>query len=178
MRRLLFGLSLLPLTCRKSPPPKDPGGTVSVSWVGASTGHFSARGTGSWCPADSLVEILAVSNDSGVGLALITSGTVAPVQYPVLSSVVGADWRPMGFASLRVASDTALKGYEANSGLLQVTKGDPELVSGSIDVRLKLADGGDTLRMSGTFDRVAIKPAVGQCGRSPKPKAPPKPAAK
>jgi hypothetical protein len=177
MRRLLFGLTLLPLSCRKPPPAHDLGGNVTVSWVGAASGHFAARATGAWCPLDSLVEILAVSNDTGVGVTLITSGSVAAVQYPVISSVVGADWRPMGLASLRIASDTALKGYEANSGLVQVTKGDASLVSGTVDVRLRQSEGNDTLRMSGSFDRVPIKPAVGPCGRSPKPK-PAKPATK
>lgn len=167
MRRLLFGLALLPFSCRKSPPP-DPGGTLTVTWAGASKGRFAAAATGAWCARDSLVEILAVAGDTGFGFTLITPGTVKTGQYPVLAAAVGADWRPMGLVSLRLASDTALKGYEGNSGQLEVTQGSATLVSGTISVRLKQTDANDTLRLTGSFDRIAIAPAQGGCGRMPK----------
>lgn len=173
MRRLLLGLALVPLTCRKpARVADDAAGTLAVTWAGASKGRFVTLAAASWCRTDSLLEVLATRHDTGVGFAVIAQDSVRVAQYPVVSAAVQANWRPLGNAALRVATDSALRGYEATSGLINVTNVADGTISGTLDVRLKQADTPDTVRMGGRFTRLKITPAQGPCGRVSRPAAP------
>ena len=130
----------------------------------------------SWCRTDSLLEVLAARHDTGVGFAVIAQDSVRVAQYPVVSAAVQASWRPLGNAALRVANDSALRGYDATSGLINVTSVADGAVSGTLDLRLKQADTPDTVRMGGKFTRLRIVPAPAQCGRVARPAAAPRPS--
>ena len=166
MRRLFLGLALVPLTCRKPTRVDDDlPGTIAVTWNGSVNGKFSAPAVASWCRSDSLLEVLATRHDTGVGFSVLVQDSIRIAQYPVVSAAVLADWRPLGYAALRVATDTSLRGYEATSGLVHLTTLADSAVSGTLDLRLKLTDGADTLRIGGKFTLIRISPAQGRCGR-------------
>ncbi len=159
--------------CRKAPDPTAPleevAGSLAVQWTGFARGSFAAPARATWCPADSLLEVLAVRGDSGFGFALAVADSVRPSPHPVVAPSVVVSWRPLAIAALRWASDTAVGGYEANSGNIEVTEKVAAGVSGTIDLRLKLPESIDTIRLQGTFRRVAIEPASGACGRMQRP---------
>lgn len=181
MRRLFLGLALFPLTCRKpAQVAADVAGTVAVTWAGSAKGRFAAPAAALWCRTDSLLEVLATRHDTGVGFTVIAQDSVRVAQYPVVSAAVQANWRPLGYAALRVATDSALRGYEATSGLINVTGLADGTVTGTLDLRLKRADGPDTVRIGGKFTRLRIVSAQGPCGRvvRPAPAPPPRPAVK
>lgn len=156
--------------CRKSAataPADDASGTVSLQWTGVVAGGFTARAVATWCPSDSLLEIQAVRGDTGFGVALIEPSKVTAGQHPVVAPSVPVPWRPMALAALRWATDSAIKGFEANSGNVTLTDVSATQVSGQIDVRLKHIDTNDTLRLKGTLTRISYGPAKGACGRVP-----------
>lgn len=171
MRAVALGLLVLPFGCQeKAIEPLDGPGTVSVDWVASRTGKFAARPEVSWCPADSMLEILAIRGDTAFGLTLFAGDPIRLGQFPMVSGAVTSDWRPLAFGALRLASDSANVGFEATSGNVQVTRADPGVVSGTIDARFKRVDGPDTLRLTGAFVDLMVHPAEGQCGRIFKPK--------
>ena len=178
MRRLFLGLALVPLTCRKpARAAADLTGSVDVTWAGAVTGKFTAPGDASWCGTDSLLEVMAVRHDTGVAFTVLVQDVIRTAQYPVISATVQANWRPLGYAALRVATDTSLRGYEATSGVIHVTTLVDSAISGTLDLRLKRTDGPDTAKLRGTFTKLRIARARGQCGRLSKvaPGTPPAP---
>lgn len=167
MNRLLFGLALL-AACKKpaaTAPADDAVGVISVQWAGAVRGKFNVRGSSRWCATDSLLEVSAIRGDSGFGMALIEPDSIRPGQHPVVAPSVPVPWRPMAIAALRWVTDTAVKGFEANSGNISVTEVQGGSVSGTIDVRLKQTDTDDTIRLTGRFTKIPIEGAVSPCGR-------------
>lgn len=164
MRQLLL-LVLFTAACDRPATPVEPQGTLSVTWAGVTAGSLSAPATASWCAPDSLLEVVAVRGDTGVGFSLLVEDTVRVAQYPVLSGAMAVDWRPLAMAALRWASDTALHGFEGNDGKVEVTGASEGTVAGTLDLMLRVNDGTDTLRMTGEFRNVPIRPATGACGR-------------
>ena len=171
MRALAVGLLILPFGCREKPiQPLDGPGTVSIEWAPSSTGKLSVRPEVSWCPADTMLEILAIHGDTAFGLTLFAPDSIRVGQFPLVSGAVSSNWRPLGFGALRLASDSVNVGFEATSGTVHVTRADSGLVSGTIAARFKRVDGPDTLGVTGKFVDLRIRPAEGQCGRVFKPR--------
>jgi hypothetical protein len=155
-------------------PPAAPGETaaaVAVQWNGAVQGSFSAPAEGRWCPSDSLLEVLALRADTGFAFTLLAPDTLKATSYPVLSATIAATWRPLAYAAIRFAADTAIKGFEATGGNVVVSSVDNGTISGTLQVGMRINAGFDTLRLSGTFTDVPISPAAGHCGRVHKPKS-------
>jgi hypothetical protein len=135
---------------------------------------FAAPAREGWCARDTLLEILAVRNDSGVGLALYAQDSVRAEGYPVMRPGIFAPWRPQATASVRLLSSNALRGFESTGGQVTVTSsggsGDTQQVSGRFDFLVQLTTGGqDTLRLSGEFYQLPIVSEPASCGRANKP---------
>jgi hypothetical protein len=107
--------------------------------------------------------------DTGVGLALAMQDSLRPGQHPVVSSAVPVDWRPMALAAIRWVNDTAVRGFEGNSGNVVITAVGPDGVFGTIDLRLKHLNTSDTIRMTGRFSSVQVVPGDTLCGRTSQP---------
>ncbi len=166
MRALALGLLILPLGCQETVVQPDDGpGTVAVDWTASRTGKFSSRPETSWCPADSMLEILAIRGDTAFGITLFAQDSIRSGQFPLVSGAISANWRPLAFGALRLAADSVNVGFEASSGNVQVTRADSGRVSGTFDARFKRVDGPDTLRITGKFVDLVIRPAAGLCGR-------------
>jgi hypothetical protein len=146
-----------------APLTEDSPGTLSVAWDGTEEGRFLGPATGSWCAADSMLEVTATRGDTGVGLALFVTDTVRQAMHPVLSGDVPADWRPLGRAAIRWVGAADVIGYQGTGGVISVTATDSG-VSGTVDVRLLSNNGIDTLHMTGGFKAVSVSQAAGVCG--------------
>ena len=168
MRPPWITLLIATLACGKPAEPAEPTAIVSVQWDGIMKGELRAQGEARWCASDSLLEVVAIDGHVGFGFSLLVPDSVRATAYPVVAATVKANWRPLGLAGLRWASDTALKGYEATGGNIVVTAVDSTGVTGTLDLRLKLSDGLDTLRLGGDFSRLRVEPAAPICGRMSK----------
>jgi len=172
---LASAVLLLGFGCeRPTEPPANGPGMVAVQWAGFKQGSLLTEGTASWCVTDSLLEILAVKGDTGVGWALLVQDSVRATQHPVLSPSVVVDWRPLATAAVRWFGEADVTGFEAYSGNVHVTEAAAGMVSGTVDLRLRVTGGPDTLRLTGTFTRIPVGKAPGQCGRQARIGAPPR----
>jgi len=181
MRRAL--LSLLLLTsgtgCGSANPTSErlSEGELTARWMGfptrdsaaAGSGAFTAAATARWCPTDSLLEVLAVRNDTAVGLAIMAQDSIRTGPYSVFQAKIFTPFRPQATAALRLFDGQGLRNYESSSGQLTVTEGGSVRVSGDFDLRLHLMVGNDSLRMTGRFSRLTIRPNPERCGRVNKP---------
>lgn len=169
MHRVLVAAILLLIapSCRPGPPEGD--GTLDVSWTGPSTGRFVARAEGRWCVSDTLLEVLAVRNDTAAGIALIAQDSAGAARYPVNEVRTWTPGRPQANVGLRLLSPLEIKSYDGMSGTVIVTSGDSRAVSGTLDVRIRPMTGTDTLHLVGRFTRIPIVPAAPPCGRANRP---------
>jgi hypothetical protein len=147
-------------------------GAVAVSWTGKEAGQFAAPASASWCAGDSMLQVLATRSDTGVGFTLLAQDSVRPNQYPVISPEIVVDWRPLATAALRWVGTSEVRGYQAYSGVINVTRVDSG-PTGTLDLRLKLPGAEtDTLHLTGIFTALTVLPAEGPCGRVTRPGRP------
>ena len=169
----LFALAVVlaaPFGCfkRARPSPASQGSTVDLHWAGATKGGFAAPAEAEWCPTDSLVELSAIRGDTAFGIALVAKDTIRVGQHPIVLPSVVVDWRPLARVAFRWPTTGENKGYEANGGNVHVTDVAGNAVSGQLDVRMAAGNPRDTIRLTGTFTRVPLKPGLLPCGRTVK----------
>jgi hypothetical protein len=132
---------------------------------------MTASATARWCASDTLLEVLAVRGDTAVGLALVALDSARAMDYPVTQTRAFTPGRPQARVALRLLKQFELEGYDAVSGRVTLTQGGSRLVSGTLEVGLVPVVGSDTLKLTGSFDRIPVTTAVGVCGRANRPGA-------
>jgi hypothetical protein len=167
---LLFLLALL--ACRNPAGADQSGaGRLEAHWsdsAGTAVSLF-ASAEAYWCARDTLLEILALRNDTAVGIAVYVKDTVRAEGYPVFRAAFFSPFRPQATAALRLLTPTELRSFESIWGQVILSKADSLRVSGSFDLHLKRQSAGDSLQLTGRFTRLAIRPAAVSCGRANKP---------
>lgn len=156
---------------RESAAARPDAGEVTVQWSGGTSGSMTASATARWCASDTLLEVLAVRGDTAVGMALIALDSARAMDYPVTQTREFTPARPQARVALRLLKQFELEGYDAVSGRVTLTQGGARMVSGTLEVGLVPVVGTDTLRLTGTFERIPVTTAVGTCGRANKPAA-------
>ncbi|HEU5219204.1 MAG TPA: hypothetical protein VFU23_11125 [Gemmatimonadales bacterium] len=171
MRDMLIAAAVLGAACtRRTDDVAHPRpGTLAVEWSGKLRGSFTAPATARWCPADTLLEIIAARADTAIGISLLARDSVSAGVYLVNGIQTFTPGRPQASAALRMLGDATLLGYEGMSGQITVGEGGSRAVSGTIEVRFRPVSGMDTLQVKGSFDRIPVTQAGGICGRANKP---------
>ena len=171
MRRLICLLMLPAAACRSGAgsPPSD--GELGSRWAGGSPGQFRAPATALWCARDTLLELLAVRNDTAVGFALLPKDTLAAGVYSIFASQVFIAFRPQANAAVRWLDQTELKGFEGASGVVTLSESGAAGVSGAFEVALHRTGTPDSLKLTGSFVRVPVGKAIEACGRANRPGA-------
>jgi len=144
---------------------------LAAQWAGSAQGAFRAPATALWCARDTLLELLAVRNDTAVGFAIIPKDTLGGGVYPIFSSKVFVAFRPQANAAVRWLDQIELQGFEGASGKVTLSKTGASGVSGTFEVTLRRTDKPDTLTLRGSFARVPVGTAIEWCGRANRPGA-------
>ena len=171
MRAILMLPLLAVASCAAGPdsPARSRAGTISVEWTGRERGSFSATATARWCAADTLLEVIAVRGDTAVGLTLIARDSLRAERYTVNETQLFTPGRPQANVALRMLGSVNLLGFDAMGGHVHVTQGGGQVVSGTLEVRLRPVASNDTLQMKGSFERLPITLVEGLCGRANRP---------
>ena len=165
------GFALLVAGCPVTRRPEAQSARLEMEWSGASTGHLAGPATAEWCDTLKVLQIQALVGDSGVAIALYPTGALRPDSYPVVSPAKADSVPPAAAVALRYFAETAVKGYEGDSGRVLVRDTAGGRVSGRFSASLKSATDGNRLRAGGAFHDVRVVPA--QRGCVPRPASPP-----
>ena len=144
------------------------GGRLSIRWMGPDTAAVSAPAVAEWCASLHLLEIRAITGDTGAGIVLYPADTIGPGVYPV-GRPQGADsaQRPSAAVALRWFSKTTVMGYQADTGRVTVERTPKGEIAGRFGVGARPLVTGARLTASGTFERLRIVTAPVTCaGRS------------
>lgn len=175
MPRAALLILLFILACRSSRASRAPAaGELEVHWRDSShVVALRAPAEARWCPRDSMLELLAVNHDTGLGLVLLARDSLRVDSFPVFQGGVYAPWRPQASAALRVVTaENVLKAFTSTWGQVTLAAAAPKQVSGSFDLHVKLSPGADSLHLTGSFARVPVLPATAPCGRANLPRTP------
>lgn len=166
MRRSGLGLAfVLSLTaaCDTREAQQSQAGRLEAQWTGADSGRISAHATAEWCADRLWLEIRAIQGDTGLAMALYPVDSVVPDSYPVVEPTGADSARPSAGVGLRLFSQTAVKGYQGDSGAVLLERSGSGQLSGSLTARARGVPNGEQIRLRGKFERVAILPQERGC---------------
>jgi hypothetical protein len=138
-------------------------GRLEARWTGADSGKISAPAVAEWCADRLLLEIRAIQGDTGLAMALYPVDTVVSDSYPVVEPSRADSAPPSASVALRLFSQTAIKGYQGDSGAVLLKRSGSGQLSGSLAARARSVLTGQQIRLSGRFDRVAVMPQERGC---------------
>jgi hypothetical protein len=163
---LVFVLALMAACGWEAQP--SPAGRLEARWTGADSGKIFAPAAAEWCAERLLLEIRAVQGDTALALALYPVDTIAPDSYPVVEPARADSVPPSASVALRLFGQTAVKGYQGDSGTVILERSGSGQVSGSLAARARSVQGGEQVRLSGKFDRVAVMSQERGCAPRPR----------
>ncbi len=163
---LVFGLWLM-AACDTSESLRSQAGRLEVRWTGADTGKISALAAAEWCEDRVSLEIRAIQGDTGLGLALYPLDSIVSDSYRVVEPTRADSARPSASVALRLFSQTAIKGFQGDSGTVILKRSRSGQLSGSLAARARSVLNGAQIRLSGRFERVAVVPQERGCTAEP-----------
>jgi hypothetical protein len=161
--RLGLGLALLLTGCPGVRRPEARSARLEMAWTGTEKGHLAGPATAEWCDTLKVLQIQALAGDSGVAIALYPTDAVRPDSYPVVPPARADSIPPSAAVALRYFAETAVKGYQGDSGRVLVRDTAGGRVSGRFSASLKSATDGSRLRAGGAFHDVRVVPAQRGC---------------
>ena len=144
------------------------GPRLHARWSGADTSVFETRATAELCDTLRLIEIRAISGDTGLALALYDSGTVRPgavrlgtmpIRVPSHSDSV----LPRAALALRWFSRTAVQGFQGDSGEVVLRPGGARTLSGTFHATARAISGAGRLKVEGSFEELPVGPSTRGC---------------
>lgn len=124
---------------------------LTAEWVGADTGGINVSPKVTWCASDTLLTVLGMKGDGGLGLAILTTAGPDPGTYPVRDpSTDTTRIRPGAYLAARWVGDKAVPAYQGDSGSVTLTN-EATGLSGTFSARLRGVNTTDTIRMTGHF---------------------------
>jgi hypothetical protein len=164
-------LALLVVGCGGREPKAGDGPRLELQWTGADTGRMAGPATAEWCEPLQVLEINGVAGDTGIAIALYPRDSIRPDSYPVVPPERADSTPPAAAVALRYFAETAVKGYQGDSGRVLVSVPAPGRLSGRFSASLKSASDGTRLRATGAFRDLRVVPATRGC--IPRPSRPP-----
>jgi hypothetical protein len=155
------------LACTRPEQGTRAGPRLTVRWTGADTAAFGASATAQRCDTLHLIEIRAISGDTGVGLALYDSGTVRPGSYPIRPPASADSAAPAAALAVRWFSRTAVQGFQGDSGRLSLRRAADGELSGTFTAKAHAISGSGHLELAGSFDGLRVEPAARGCEPRP-----------
>ena len=159
---LLACLGVL-LACTTAGDSGRTGPRLTVRWTGADTAAFGAAATAERCDTLHVVEIRAISGDTGVGLALYDSGTLQSGTYPIRPPERADSAAPAAAVGLRWFAKTAVQGFQGDSGEVSVRRSGNGVLSGTFTAKAHAINGAGGLQLTGSFDGLRVTAAARDC---------------
>ena len=149
--------------CRREIGWRGGSGHLDARWSGAEEGTISAPATAEWCPIRKFLEIRAIQGDTGLALALYPAGTIVAGEYRVVHPPKAESLPPAAGVALRWLTQTAVRGFEGESGTVVLERSPSGTLSGRVAAGTRSIT--DTLRaaLSGTFQDLTVRPQTRGC---------------
>jgi hypothetical protein len=143
------------------------GPRLEVQWTGADTGRMAGPATAEWCGVLRVLQISGVAGDTGVAIALYPRDSIRPDSYPVVRPERADSAPPASALALRYFAQTAVKGYQGDSGRVLLEVSADGRLSGRLSGALKSANDGSRLHAAGAFRNLRVVPATRGCVARP-----------
>jgi hypothetical protein len=166
---MAFALALAAGTgCSRAPASAPAGGNIDVRWTGGQRGSISAPATAEWCAVLRLLEVSAIRGDTGVALAVYARDTLSQGTFRIVPPARAESLPPAAGIALRWPTQTAIIGFQGESGSVVLERTRSGELSGRISAAARAVNDTAVIRIEGTFQNLAIRPQSRGCIRPPK----------
>jgi hypothetical protein len=156
-------LAVLAMACRQQAAREPAGPHLEARWTGVDTASFSAPATAERCDSLDLLEIRAASGDTGLALAIYRHGAAGQGTYRIRPPEPAKTDTPAAAVALRWFSRMAVRGFRSDTGTLTLRRAPDGTLSGRFTAGLSPAAGAGALVVTGSFERLRVRPAVRGC---------------
>ncbi len=142
-RSAVLALSLVSAACN----PLDGSGTLTARWTTPTdTASLTMPVTGRWCVGPGRLDLRATKGDTGLGLAIYPTDSVAFAgSYPILEPGGQLQVRPSAAVALRWMGKVLVQGWWGDSGVVTLSGGRLRGLSGKGEAWLVSALGPDSV---------------------------------
>jgi hypothetical protein len=151
------------LGCNQAPAFRGGAGQIDVRWTGSERGRLTGGATAEWCSILRLLEIRAIRGDTGIALAIYPADTIIPGEYRVIDPAKAESLPPAAGIALRWASQTAIKGFQGESGSVVLERSRSGVLSGRIAAAARSVTDTQRVAIDGTFRGLTIRPQARGC---------------
>jgi hypothetical protein len=123
--------------------------------------------TAEWCDERRALEIRGVAGDTGIGLVLYPADTIDADSYRIVLPEGADTLQPAAAIALRVFSTNTIQGYQGDSGIVALERGEGGELSGVIEARARSVINGQLLNVTGKVRDLTIVPQKRGCGPVP-----------
>ncbi len=172
MRPAVAGIALLAALsagCGSGEGKRPTGPRLEAIWTGADTAALGAPATAKWCDSLRMLEIVAIAGDTGIGIAVYPSDSIASGRYRVRPPATADSLPPAAAVGLRWFSETAVQGFQGDSGEVTLTRTPGGVLSGRFTAAARAIVGNGRLTLTGSFDDLRAIPATRGCSTAPIP---------
>jgi hypothetical protein len=156
--------------CRSTTQRPAAAGHLEAKWSGTDGGKLSAPASAEWCAARRLLEIRAVTGDTGLALALYPKDTLVSGRYRVMAPIKAESLPPAAGIGLRWFTQNAVKGFQGDTGTVFLDRSPSGELSGSVAAGARSVVDTQRVTVQGTFEGLTVRasPACRPPGKRPK----------
>jgi hypothetical protein len=125
---------------------------------------MAAPMTAEWCDVRRALEIRGVAGDTGLGVVLYPVDTIEADSYRIVLPEGADTLQPAAAIALRVFSTNTIQGYQGDSGIVALARGQDGELSGVIEARARSVVNGQLLTVTGKVRDITIVPQKRGCG--------------
>ncbi len=156
---VLVGLS----GCDRAPASGGGAGQIDVRWRGSERGGLSGNATAEWCTILRLLEIRGIRGDTGIAIAIYPTDTVTPGQYRITDPAKAESLPPAAGVALRLATPTAIIGFQGDSGSVVLERSSSGQLSGRVNAAARSVTDKQRIVIDGSFRNLTIRRQARGC---------------
>ncbi len=132
-------------------------GRLEATWSGAEKGQMSGAATAIWCSAKRIAQITALQGDTGLGILIHATDSLAAGRYSIVEPAIARTDAPRASLGLRLLTQLAVVGYQARSGTLMLDRVEHTRISGRFDAKAHSATAAaGSISVAGRFREVPV----------------------
>lgn len=160
----------LSASCRPAEGGDKNGPGLVAEWSTRDTVKVSGAATAEWCDSLRLLQIQSIHGDTGIAVALYPIGRFGPGRFPVVAPLRADSARPAAAVVMRWFAETAIRGFQGDSGEVMVEQPRAGLYSGTFRAWAHSVTDTAHLAVRGSFRDLTVGSAVRGCtARHPSP---------
>jgi hypothetical protein len=138
-------------------------GSLEAVWTGAETGAVSAPAFAQWCPGRRFAEVLGITGDTGVAVAIRDVDSIAPGRYAAVLPDSADTTAPSATVALRFLSRTSITGYQSDSGAVTLVRAPDGSLRLEFQVRAKPPAAAARITLRGNAEGLPVREGGFDC---------------